>query len=97
MKLTNKGKKFYLDDNTWVMIRVVSPELLRKYEDKDPDEEFWDYVIVDWSNVEDDTGPIECTPENKDLLMKTSPLFVGFINRFLTEINEEYQRILEKN
>jgi hypothetical protein len=97
MKLTNEGKVFYLDEETWIKLRVVSPELLRKYEDKDPDAEFWDYVIVDWNNVEDENGPIHCTSEHKDHLMKTSPMFVGFVNKFLTELNEEYRKILEKN
>ena len=106
MKFTNTGKKFYFDkgnpDEGWVIIRVASPQILEQIEldnpiEQDKNERLWDYVIVDWENVEDDDGKVECTRENKVNLMRTSPVFLAFVNKFLNSLNAEYKEILEKN
>ena len=55
------------------------------------DKEFeltWDYCIMKWENVIDANGvQIECTPENKVLLMRESPKFSSFVMDCVAKVN----------
>lgn len=49
----------------------------------------WDYCIADWSGVEDEDGtPIDCTAENKFMLMTKSEDFRNKVNEFLDVLNK---------
>ena len=59
--------------------------------DKDLENElFWDRVIVAWENLFDSKErPIECTRENKVLLMSRSMKFVQFITESMDQIAKD--------
>lgn len=61
----------------------------------------WDYVIVDWCKLEDENGnPIECTTENKALLMRENVGFAMFINQcteIVSDNAEQRAKAIEKN
>ena len=50
---------------------------------------FYDYVIVDWENVTAKGEPLECTKENKVMLMGKSPVFSVFVADRLEKLNNE--------
>jgi len=51
--------------------------------------EIWSYSIVDWGDIVSGDGEqIECTNENKNLLMRGSVLFASKITGFLKQLNE---------
>ncbi len=61
---------------------------IEKIDRKLRNELIWDYVIVDWKNVNDnDDKPIECTKENKIMLIGKVAWFVEFISNCLDKIN----------
>lgn len=50
----------------------------------------WDYCLMDWQGVVDKNGTdIPCTPENKILLMKGSPMFSKFVMDCVGKVNAE--------
>ena len=61
----------------------------------------WDYVIVDWKGVHDGLGgDIECTTENKEILMKKSIIFSTFVGNCVEELSSKFEAeegLLEKN
>lgn len=61
----------------------------------------WDYMIVDWQNIEDDKGKeIPCTTDNKVKLMRESVVFAQFIGNCIEKLSEDttkYQEDAEKN
>lgn len=61
----------------------------------------WDYVICEWSGLFDSEGrAIECTKENKELLMQSSVKFSAFIGNCVEQLSadvELYEEELEKN
>jgi len=61
----------------------------------------WDYVIVGWEGVTDlEDKEIQCTPENKALLMGKSTKFSSFVTKCLEKLTDEITDIeeeLEKN
>jgi hypothetical protein len=61
----------------------------------------WDYCIMDWEGFKDaDGNAIECTKENKVLLMNNSAEFLRFIGRSQTalrKIEVKYDEEEEKN
>ena len=61
----------------------------------------WDYIVADWNKLEDDDGnPIECTTENKLILMAENVGFQQFVNACLLKVTEEYEEraeTIEKN
>jgi len=86
-KVAKRGRKFILNPATRAMECVTFEE--------DVDEElqsllFWDRVICDWEGLFDqDDQPIECTPENKVLLMDRVPVFSKLVAEKLQELAEE--------
>lgn len=102
-KLQAKRKRkyeFVLNPQTRSMERVGyydegTPEQIRKERD-----DAWDYAIVAWENLYDKhDNPIECTRENKLLLMSL-PVFDRFIARCIQMISEhgvKEAEILSKN
>jgi hypothetical protein len=64
-------------------------------------EMLWDYVIPDWSGLEDDEGkPLECTTENKLFLMRNNPGFSLFVQKCLEKLKDMQENLteyLEKN
>lgn len=62
---------------------------------------FWDFIIVAWENFVDSNGAaIECTKENKVLLMTKSPMFSRFVGdslRALSETDINQSAVTEKN
>ena len=59
-------------------------------------EMLWDYIISDWNKLEDDDGnPIECTTENKLMLMAENVGFQQFVNACLLKLTEEYEDMAE--
>jgi hypothetical protein len=61
---------------------------IEKIDRKLRNEMIWDYVIVDWKNINDnDDKPIECTKKNKIMLIRKMPKFVEFISNCLDKIN----------
>ena len=84
-----------LTSSEWKAIRAKSVKTVSEYqkldgkwerfevEKKDDDLQntlFWDAVIVSWENLLDGKGnEIQCTAENKTLLMLTQPKFSKFI------------------
>jgi hypothetical protein len=101
VKLSNDGRWFYFnpDNSSEGGVKIKLP--FNKKEEDVGNEDFWDEAILDWHNVEDDDGnEIACTKENKNHLMKTSPMFIAFINKFFTKLNKDYikyKEYLEKN
>lgn len=61
----------------------------------------WDYSIVDWEGILDASeSPIECTTENKVLLMTKAPGFAGWVTNCLEQLNQDFgerQESAEKN
>jgi hypothetical protein len=61
----------------------------------------WDYCIVNWEGILDhNEAPIECTTENKLLLMRGAPKFAGWVTDCIDQLNqdaEERQESAEKN
>lgn len=64
-------------------------------------EMLWDYVISDWTKLEDDDGkPIPCTTENKLFLMLNNVGFSQFVATCTEKVNEgieERFKVAEKN
>lgn len=62
---------------------------------------FWDRIILGWKDLYDSNGiPIECTRQNKVLLMNKSQKFLNFIMENLGKLKDlDTQRIedIEKN
>ena len=78
---------------------------LQRFEVTDPDDDsareaIWDYVIQDWEGFETLDGELECTTENKILLMNKSAKFYEFIDkciqRLTLDVNKEVEAS-EKN
>lgn len=78
----------------------------QRFEVQDTDDDafsemLWDYIIADWNKLEDDDGkPIECTTENKLILMAENVGFQQFVNACLFKLTEEYEEraeAIEKN
>lgn len=61
----------------------------------------WDYCIVDWENILDGArNPIECTTDNKLLLMKKAPKFAAWVTDCIDRLNqdsEDREERAEKN
>jgi hypothetical protein len=106
----NPGKWFDFGDDGGVCLRVAPNakirEFTRKAEKKGKvdgdlfDRLLWAYCIVDWRGIVDAAGePIECTDENKAILMGGAPDFSGYITEKLGELREAKlsERELEKN
>jgi hypothetical protein len=55
------------------------------------DKEFeltWDYCLMSWHEVIDESGKaIDCTPENKVMLMRESPMFSSFVMDCVRKVN----------
>ena len=55
------------------------------------DKEFeltWDYCLMSWQKVVDEDGKdIPCTPENKAILMRESPMFSSFVMDCVRKVN----------
>jgi hypothetical protein len=49
----------------------------------------WDYIITGWGKTTDDGVELECTTDNKLLLMNKSPQFAMMIGEYLDSLNEE--------
>jgi len=81
-----KGIRFTFD-------KITSPDLRREL--------MWDYMIVDWKNIQDAEGnELPCTKENKMLLMGRSAAFLKFVMenlKVLDEAEEAHEKALEKN
>ena len=64
-------------------------------------EMLWDYVISDWTRLEDDDGkPIQCNTENKLFLMMNNVGFSQFVAVCTEKVNkgiEERFKATEKN
>jgi hypothetical protein len=59
-------------------------------DEKKQRELLWDFCIVDWKNLYDETGSvIPCTKENKLKLMRESIGFASFIADCLEKLTEE--------
>lgn len=78
----------------------------QRFEVDDTDEEkrsdmIWEYVIVDWKGVFDESGEeIPCTTENKLKLMRESVQFANFVANAIEQLTEStagYEEELEKN
>jgi len=60
------------------------------------DEIIWDYCIVNWKDlVNDDDEPIECTTENKLMLMNDHIGFSLFVEGCLDKLNQEAEVLSE--
>lgn len=75
-----------------------------EYQDADDDlfsEMLWDYVIADWTGLEDDDGkPIPCTKENKIFLMMNNVGFATFLGQCMETVNQDIEERMgaaEKN
>ncbi len=70
-------------------------------DEKRRSELLWEYVIMDWTGLDDEEGvPIPCTKDNKVLLMRGSVKIASFVGNCvekLTEDSELYDEVLEKN
>lgn len=74
----------------------------QKFEDVTRDEKLysdllWDYVIVDWKGIIDDsTGEeIPCTKENKSVLMRGSVKFSAFIGDCIEQLTYDVGQSVE--
>lgn len=57
----------------------------------------WQYSIVDWKGIEDSNGEtIECTDENKVLLMRGAPPFANWVTECIEELNENFGEASER-
>lgn len=55
-------------------------------------EMLWDYVIADWTKLEDDDGKaIPCTKENKCMLMLENVGFAQFVGNCMEIVNEDIE------
>ena len=61
------------------------------------DELLWDYQIVDWNIVDGDGKKIECTKENKLLLMGNSSEFVNFVVNSLNQLTKDEEKRKDKS
>ncbi len=62
---------------------------VEKIDEKKRNELTWIHCIVDWEGIHDETGArIECTDENKVLLMQNAPSFTSWVADSLEELNE---------
>ena len=101
MKINAKGRKFYFYDDKpeegWIQIKVPTDT----NEVRIADEDFWNDVILDWDNIEDDDGfKLPCDAETKRYVMRESPAIRIFVMKCFTELaNElnEFRKSLEKN
>jgi len=106
----NPGKWFDIGEGASVCLRVSTNTKLRqitkqseKKGKQDPEvfeRLLWDYCILDWQGLQDADGvEIECTPDNKALLMGGAPDFAQFVAERLAELREAKlsDRDLEKN
>lgn len=51
----------------------------------------WQHCLVDWEGIVDSEGEsIECTPENKVLLMQGSPRFAAWVSDCLEILNQAH-------
>ena len=59
----------------------------------------WDTSIVDWSKVDDGSGELECTKENKIRMMNESVSFLKAVGKALSALGkiEPSDEDLEKN
>jgi hypothetical protein len=65
-------------------------------DEKKRNELTWTYCIVDWEGIYDENGTeIECTDENKILLMQNAPTFTRWMGDSLETLNEEGAQRLE--
>jgi len=102
MKIANTGKWFYFnpEDESEGGLKLRIP-VIEETEEDGEDKFKWENIILDWNNVEDDDGvKIFYSVENLNLLMKTSPIFIAFANKFLSKFYEDslrYKELLEKN
>jgi len=55
-------------------------------------EMLWDYCIVDWKDLVDDSKKeIPCTTENKVFFMKNHVGFASFVGEKLATLNDQYE------
>ena len=59
----------------------------------------WDALIVDWENLEDDKGPVECNTKNKIRMMGEYANFALFVGRCVEKLVADQPSFedLEKN
>ena len=74
---------------------------VEKIDEKKRSDLTWIFCIVDWERIFDEDGnEIECTDENKILLMQQAPTFTSWVASCLEELNEDdvtRQEDAEKN
>jgi hypothetical protein len=104
LRVMSPGKLAEVRDETF--ITKVEYKLNNRFEYQDIDYEkrdriIWDYCIERWEGlVDDDDNPIECTIENKLMLMNDSPGFAAFVQTCLDKLNIDQEKrveYLEKN
>jgi hypothetical protein len=67
-----------------------------KIDEKKRNELTWTYCIVDWEGIYDEhDAEIECTDENKILLMQNAPTFTSWVADSLEALNEDGAQRLE--
>lgn len=82
-------------------IRVEGKAERFEYEETNTDlqnEFFWDKTILEWKDLYRSDGTIiECTKENKMLLVKKSSYFVNFSNKAVETLKDEDERRVEES
>ncbi len=78
-KLTTKKKDIYKQGNRFEKVEKDEKKLSHL---------LWDYVIVDWKNVEIDGTELECSKENKIKLMGDNIAFTNFISNCLNDLTD---------
>lgn len=58
-------------------------------------EKSWDYVIVSWKNIEIDNTPVECTLENKLLLIGKDVFFADCIVTWRDDLEKQLEERIQ--
>ena len=104
LRVLNAGKLAEIRDKTIKTQVEYHSDNRHEYQDMDNaarDRIIWDYCIVGWQDlIDDEENPIECTTENKIMLMNGHIGFSMFVEHCLeklNKLNEVHDEYLEKN
>ena len=104
LRVMSPGKLAQIRDETFITKVEYKGNNRFEYQDIDyekRDRIIWDYCIDRWEGlVDDNDNPIECTLENKLMLMNDSPGFAAFVQTCLDKLNIDQEKrveYLEKN
>ena len=101
VRVLNTKKLAEIRDQTITTKREFADGRMHEYQEVDHagrDRIIWDYCIVDWKDlIDDEENPIECTTENKILLMNEHIGSSAFVETCLDKLNAQAGILLEES